>query len=137
MLSENARSVQPLGSVKIKRFHSNLPKLLRQADAVVNMAGYNSCAEILQSGVPAVLLPRFFPRQEQLIRAMRLAQLGWVHAVPQDRPDPCHLYDAVETALFTPRRTSSPADLNGLSNLSQIINLAVGNKACRTGICPQ
>lgn len=120
-LTAKARTVQPLGLVKIKRFHRNLPKLLRQADAVVSMAGYNSCAEILQRGVPAVLLPRSFPRKEQLIRAMRLAQLGWVRTLPEDKPDPYHLYNAVEGALASPRRSSTPADLDGLGNLCRII----------------
>jgi predicted glycosyltransferase len=41
--------------------------------------------------------------------------------MPEDRPDPRRLYDAVEAALATPRRTSSPADLDGLGNLCQII----------------
>ena len=53
-----AKKIEPIGSVKVQRFHRNIPELLTRADAVVSMAGYNSCAEILRSGVPAVLLPR-------------------------------------------------------------------------------
>ena len=120
-LTDKAQKIQPIGSVKIKRFHRNIPRLLRKVDAVVSMAGYNSCAEILQSGVPAVLMPRSFPREEQLIRAMRMAKLGWVSAMPQANPDPEYIFDAVERALETSRTGSPQADLNGLNNLSRII----------------
>ena len=120
-LTDKAHKIQPLGSVTIKRFHRNIPRLLRKVDAVVSMAGYNSCAEILQSGVPAVLMPRSFPREEQLIRAMRMAQLGWVSAMPQANPDPEYIFDAVERALETSRTGGPQADLNGLNNLSRII----------------
>ena len=116
-----AKRIQPIGSVKVKRFHRNIPDLLRQVDAVVSMAGYNSCAEILQSGVPAVLLPRSFPRKEQLIRATRMAELGWLTVVPEAEPDPQVLFKAIEAALSSPRRTNPEADLNGLRNLSQVI----------------
>ena len=120
-LRAQARTIQPIGSIKIQRFHRNLPALLRQVDAVVSMAGYNSCAEILQSGVPAVLLPRSFPRREQLIRATLMAERGWVTVLPEADPDPQKLLKAVEAALASPRRNQPTADLNGLGRLCQII----------------
>ena len=116
-----AKKIQPIGSIKVQRFSRNMPSLLRQVDAVVSMAGYNSCAEILQSGVPAVLLPRSFPRKEQLIRAARMAELGWVTVLPEADPDPQELFTAVEAALASPRRKQSGVELNGLSRLCQII----------------
>lgn len=121
-LRNQAKKIQPIASVKIQRFHRNIPALLQKADAVVAMAGYNSCTEILQSGIPAVLLPRSFPRKEQLIRATQMAKLGWVTVLPEANPDPQSLYDAVELALATPRRKRPGADLNGLSKLCQIIH---------------
>lgn len=120
-IRKQAKKLQPIGSLKVQSFHRNIPALLRHADAVVSMAGYNSCAEILQSGVPAVLLPRSFPRKEQVIRATRMAKLGWVSVLPEADPDPLELLKAVETALASPRRTRPEANLNGLSNLCQII----------------
>jgi len=56
-----------------------------------------------------------------LIRAMRMAQLGWVSAMPQANPDPEYIFDAVERALKTSRTVGPQADLNGLNNLSRII----------------
>ena len=120
-IRDQAKMIQPIGSVKIQSFHRNIPGLLRQVDAVVSMAGYNSCAEILQSGVPAVLLPRSFPRKEQLIRATRMAELGWVAVLPEAKPDPQELFNAVEAALASPRRDQPAADLDGLRKLSHVI----------------
>ncbi len=91
-----------LDGVTVHGFHSDLPRLLAESHAVVAMAGYNTTAEILQSGVPAVLLPRTFPRKEQLLRADRLAGLGLVQSLPV--AEPRVLRAAVETALSRPRR---------------------------------
>jgi len=121
-LRAQAKKIQPIGSIKIQRFHSNIPALLHQVDAVVGMAGYNSCVEILQSGVPAVLLPRSFPRQEQLIRATLMAKQGWVTVLPEADLDPQRLLNAVETALASPRRQHSPTDLDGLGKLCGVIH---------------
>jgi predicted glycosyltransferase len=120
-IREQAKRIQPVGSVKVQRFHRNIPALLQQVDAVVSMAGYNSCAEILQSGVPAVLLPRSFPRKEQLIRANLLAQRGWVTVLPEENPDPHKLLNAIETALTSSRHRQATADLNGLGRLCEVI----------------
>ena len=127
-LKEMARVVQPPGSVSVKRFHRNLPSLMPQFDAIVSMAGYNSCAEILQSGVPAIVLPRSFPRQEQLIRAVRLAQCGWAITMPQERPDPQCLIEVIDTAINTARKPRPEADLDGLRNLSALVGQHLGIK---------
>ncbi len=73
------RRADELGSVRMHRFHADLPHLLAQCQAVVSMAGYNTCAEILQSRKPSVLLPRMSPRREQAIRAERFMGLGLAH----------------------------------------------------------
>ena len=116
-----AAKLQPIGSIKIQRFNHNIPLLMQQVDAIVSMAGYNTCVEILQSSLPAVLLPRSFPRQEQLIRAKRMAELGWVNVITDADPNPRTLFNAVESALSLPRQTKPEVRLNGLSNLSKII----------------
>lgn len=91
------RRAEALGNVQVRRFHADLPHLLAECDAVVAMAGYNTVAEILQSGKPAVLLPRTHPRMEQAIRAERLAALGLAQSLIDARP--LELVQAVERAL--------------------------------------
>jgi len=110
------RRAEALGNVQVRRFHADLPHLLAECDAVVAMAGYNTVAEILQSGKPAVLLPRTHPRMEQAIRAERLAALGLAESLLDARP--LELIRTVERAL---RAGPPPVDrrprLDGVASL--------------------
>lgn len=112
------RRARAIPGVDLHLFHADLPRLLAQSDAVVAMAGYNSVVEILQSGVPAVLCPRSFPRREQWIRADRLAALGLVDCLPA--PSPERLRDAVRAATRKPRRDTRPVPLNGAARVCAI-----------------
>jgi predicted glycosyltransferase len=112
------------GRVKITRFHGDIPGLMHRADAIVSMAGYNSCLEILQSGTPAVLMPRQVMRQEQVIRANRLAALGLVRTVPAD--DPELLAEALRQALRSERNSRVELDLDGLTNICEAVVSALG-----------
>lgn len=49
---------------------------LATASAVVTMGGYNSVCEILATDTPALVVPREFPRTEQLVRARSLRRVG-------------------------------------------------------------
>ncbi|MCI0586687.1 MAG: hypothetical protein L0323_07605 [Planctomycetes bacterium] len=84
-------------------FAANVPELVRAADVVVSMAGYNATCEILWAGTRAVLVPRTRPRMEQSIRASRLASIGLVRALDPDGLTPARLRDEVEKALAGPR----------------------------------
>lgn len=46
---------------------------INAAAAIVTMGGYNSVCEILSTDTPALVVPRVWPRQEQLIRARSLS----------------------------------------------------------------
>ena len=116
------RTVRRLGlseSVRISRFKPRLPRLLQQADAVVGMAGYNSCMEILRAGVPAVLLPRSRPRLEQTIRAERLAEKGLVRCLTD--ADPRSLRSAIDELLSTTALPGELPRMDGLQRLCDVI----------------
>jgi predicted glycosyltransferase len=88
---EKARAIKRraagLTGVQVRRFHGDLPHLMRGSSAVVAMCGYNVSAEILQSRCPAIFLPRVFPRAEQLVRATRLSSLGLSRYLVDPQPD--------------------------------------------------
>ncbi|HXV61250.1 MAG TPA: hypothetical protein VEK15_11190 [Vicinamibacteria bacterium] len=107
-----------LGSVKVHRFHPDVPGMLSRSSAVVSMSGYNTTVEILQSACPSVLLPRVFPRTEQLIRADRLARLGLARLLVERKP--LALRRAVEEVLAAPPPRSNYPSMDGLTNLSSI-----------------
>lgn len=105
--------------VKISNFHGDLPGLMRQADAVVSMAGYNSCLEILQSGTPGILVPREQMREEQSIRATRLAALGLAQHVPIG--DATGLRHAIESALNSGPEPLLELNFDGLDNICDVL----------------
>jgi predicted glycosyltransferase len=68
--------------VSVIRMVDDIPSYLAAADAVVCMGGYNTTCEVLALAVPAVIIPRIRPRQEQLMRAERLSArdlVRWMH----------------------------------------------------------
>ena len=54
------------------------------ADLLVAMAGYNTTAEILQSGKRAILVPRRGPSAEQRTRTELFAARGWIEMLDPD-----------------------------------------------------
>ncbi len=55
--------------------------LLREADFVVSMGGYNTMCEVASWSVPTLIVPRVKPRYEQAMRANLWKELGIVDAV--------------------------------------------------------
>ncbi len=94
---------------------SDTVRYAASADLVVAMAGYNTTAEILSIGTPALLVPRPGPSAEQQMRARLFAERGWVDWLrPQDLTAPA-LGKAIHRALHRPRPTTPvcPPDLAG------------------------
>lgn len=117
--------------VRIYRFCNYLPRLLQGSDAVVSMAGYNSCAEIMQSKIPAILMPREKPRKEQLIRAIRLEKMGLARCVLG--ADPQQLRDAIEQALAQPGPSEGYPSLGGLDSMCGIIRKLTNKRSDQNG----
>lgn len=60
---------------------TKMSQLIRNAELIVSMAGYNTTVEILAARKHAILVPRPAPRAEQRLRAAMLAKMGMVWAV--------------------------------------------------------
>jgi predicted glycosyltransferase len=78
-LAEKARK---RGDFQVHTFFPSLLPLMRKADLVVSLGGYNTVCELLALGIPSLIIPRIVPRQEQLIRAQLFQELGllsWIH----------------------------------------------------------
>jgi|GEM_PF-56597 UDP-glucuronate 4-epimerase len=81
----------------------DMPSHLAAADAVVCMGGYNTTCEVLALAVPAVVIPRIQPRQEQLMRAERLSARGLVSWMHPASLTPTALAENIERVAAQPR----------------------------------
>ncbi len=77
-----------LEGVSLVEHVEDMPGLFRAADLVVAMGGYNTVCELAYVGARAVIVPRTFPRKEQLLRARRLEQRGVVRVLPPEEASP-------------------------------------------------
>jgi predicted glycosyltransferase len=94
--------------------------LLRRADRVIAMGGYNTVSEVLSYEKKALIVPRVTPRREQLLRAERLQSLGLLDVLHPDALTP----HALSEWLSTPGgRTPSRArvNLHGLARLPGLV----------------
>jgi predicted glycosyltransferase/CheY-like chemotaxis protein len=91
--------------------------LLKNARRVVAMGGYNTVNEVLAFARPTLVVPRVEPREEQLVRAIRLVELGHIDMLHPDRLNG----PTISAWLAAPdggvNRASQAIDLNGLDRL--------------------
>lgn len=81
-----------LPAITTIEFDNRMEDLIAAASGVVAMCGYNTFCEILSFDRPALIVPRTAPREEQLIRARRAAELGLVQMLmPEEADDPMRL----------------------------------------------
>jgi predicted glycosyltransferase len=88
--------------------------IMKAADLIVAMAGYNTSAEVLALGRPALLIPRAGPSAEQRMRASRFAKRGWVRWLAPESLSPEAMAAAALEAMDVPLRpTNGSPDLGG------------------------
>jgi predicted glycosyltransferase len=89
--------------VSVIQMVDDMPSYLAAADAAVCMGGYNTTCEVLALAVPAVIIPRIQPRQEQRMRAERLAARDLVRWMHPASLSPRVLADNIEGVAALPR----------------------------------
>ncbi|MBL0373643.1 glycosyltransferase family protein [Rhizobium sp. KVB221] len=111
--------------LEVIEFDNRMEELVAGATAVVAMGGYNTYCEILSFDKPALIVPRVQPREEQLIRAQRAAELGLVDMLlPEEAEDPIRLAAALKTLPSRqPPSKSAPAGyrLEGLPHITELV----------------
>ena len=89
---------------------------MASADLVICTAGYNTATQVMRYGRRALMIPRVMHRQEQLLRATRLAELGLVHFLHPDRLDPETLGGVISACLANDDEALLRARENGVFN---------------------
>src|SRR4051812_41429864 len=114
----------PIPFLEIIEFDNRMEELIAGATGVVAMGGYNTYCEILSFDKPALIVPRVRPREEQLIRARRAAELGLVEMLlPGEAEDATRFAAALKALPSQPRPSQSNPDLRleGLPHISEIV----------------
>lgn len=110
--------------VQIIEFDNRMENLIAGARAVVSMGGYNTFCEILSFDKPALIVPRVTPREEQLIRARRAAELGVIDMLrPEEAEDPARLAQALKLLpdRAPPSQVTSKLKLDGLEKITDLV----------------
>ncbi|WP_027722591.1 glycosyltransferase family protein [Maridesulfovibrio zosterae] len=108
-------------NITVKKFASDFTNLLTAADAMISMAGYNTCMDILTSGIPTAVLP-FAHNHEQRMRAEKLAKHIPLRVL-ETKDLVASSMDNVINALLMSCRTSQchAIDLDGANTSADII----------------
>lgn len=96
--------------------------LLRQADRLVTMGGYNTVVEALSFEKHTLVVPRARPRLEQRIRTERLRDLGLLQMLPEEDLSPAALAAWLSRDLGAAPRVRERIDLNGLGRLPRLLS---------------
>jgi predicted glycosyltransferase len=101
-------------------------RLVRRADRVVAMGGYNTVYEVLSFEKPALIVPRVKPRREQLIRAERLQALGLVDVLHPTDLSPRALTAWLASECPPGRPARQRIDFNGLARVPLLLEELLG-----------
>ncbi|MEZ6060689.1 MAG: hypothetical protein R3C19_10025 [Planctomycetaceae bacterium] len=96
--------------------------LMNRADRVVAMGGYNTVSSILSFNKPALIVPRVTPREEQLMRAERLRDLGLVQVLHPSNLSPAAISDWLRNPPVDRLSSRSVLDLDGLHRITDLVN---------------
>lgn len=110
---------------RVLEFLSEPALLLRRADRVVAMGGYNTIWEMLSFDRRALIVPRAGARREQWIRAERLRDLGAVDLLHPDAATPEALSEWLARDLEGPVTLRHRIDFHGLTRLPRLLEEVV------------
>jgi predicted glycosyltransferase len=105
----------------IHRFTDDFPAWLQAADLSISMAGYNTCMNILATGVRALVHP-FAQNREQGLRAKLLEDRRCLGVLSAEDLEPARLAERIARQLHLPRQHGAcPVDINGAANTARWI----------------
>jgi predicted glycosyltransferase len=108
--------------ITVRRFSRRFVAYLNAADLSVSLAGYNTCMNLLATGVPALVHP--YPRQqEQPMRVAKLKTIAPIRSLAVADIDPqrlrCHIVDMLQRP---PERRRPNVDMNGARHACRFLH---------------
>lgn len=122
---------EKIGRITVIEFDALIEKLIVDSKAVVGMCGYNTFCENLSFDKRTLYVPRVRPREEQLVRANRAAELGLAKVLtPEKARDPSVMATALHDLIKSdvPSSTGHKGMLNGLDAIVEVVGNLVKNR---------
>ena len=85
--------------IQTRVFYGAMDALVGACDLMICMGGYNTLCEALSNQTPALVVPREYPRKEQLIRARTMAKNKLVEYIPEKALSPDRLGQKISKML--------------------------------------
>jgi predicted glycosyltransferase len=112
--------------IRCAELRTDMESVIAGSRAVVSMAGYNTVAEVMRAGKPAILVPRVRPSEEQLIRAGVLATAGLQQMIhPAELSAGC-LRHAIDRLLRREAPSPQPDHYAGTERAARILARLAG-----------
>ena len=123
MAEEEFRDLQAMagGGLVVQRFTPRFLDHLSAADLSVSLAGYNTCMNLLATGVPALVLP-YAGQREQPLRVAKLKPHLPLEVLGEDDLEPGRLVRAIERGLELKRQNAAAAfNLEGAATTARYL----------------
>jgi predicted glycosyltransferase len=115
--------------ITVRRYTQRFAGYMREASLSVSQAGYNTCMDILQARVPALVLPfTGGGNDEQTIRARKLEALGLVTVLEEAALEPHVLAASMRSRLRAGQPAARP-DLAGVVNTAAFVGSQLAKRA--------
>lgn len=112
--------------LRVRRFTARFLDYLGAADLSISLAGYNTCMNLLETGVPALVLP-YARQREQPLRVERFKPHAPLLVLGEEDLDDGPMGRAIERGLaLGRRRRPPPLDLDGAARTARILTSRPG-----------
>jgi predicted glycosyltransferase len=113
---------QSRSDIRIRRFTRRFLDYLYAADLSISLAGYNTCMNLLVTGVPALIYP-YYRQREQPMRLEKIKNLLPMRILREDDLKPAALSKLMEQMLQQPPSNKFVCvDLNGAQKAACYLN---------------
>lgn len=117
----------------VRRSVADLAGELRHAAASISQCGYNTAMDVIESRVPALVVPfGDAGEDEQLKRARRLQALGVLRVLPPSELSPARLASEI-VALASFRPAATTLNLRGAERTADIVDRLLASRAAKLG----
>jgi predicted glycosyltransferase len=123
MAEEEFNDLQSMAGerISVQRFTSHFLDYLSAADLSISLAGYNTCMNLLTTGVPALVMP-YSRQREQPFRVEKLLPYLPLQVLGEEDLDPSRLERAIERGWALERRTAAvPVRLDGAETAARLL----------------